>query len=132
MFLETAIGKLVASVAIIGIVAGVCFWRGHSAGWNGAINRDKAVVASCLQANGTLEAAVEQLKQANGAYADAAKVSDAKASKAHEEMQAQAQASAHALQAAKAKLNEVIHATPANVAAADQRVPVAVADRLRE
>lgn len=97
---------ILGAVFVSALCAGVGL-KLFNAGFDSATDHYKAVVAACMSANASQAQAIEQLKAANQAFADAAKAEDAKAAQAVAKSEADAKSNAEALAAAQARLHEI-------------------------
>lgn len=130
--LDTKLGHLLLGMVCVALAGAGMYWKGHNVGWDHATARYRAVVTACMAANAQDERVIEQLRQANDAYAQAAAVSKAELAQAAQVVASQHAASVAALSAAQARLNEAIHDHQDAAAWGNQRVPVSVADSLRQ
>jgi hypothetical protein len=130
--LDTKLGHLLLGLVCMALIGAGMYWKGHNRGWDAATTHYSAVVNSCLRANGTEEAAIEQLRQANAAYAQAAAVSHAEQEHAAQAVARQHAADVAALNAAQARLNHVMGSNPTVAAWGSTPVPGAVAGILRQ
>jgi hypothetical protein len=106
MQLHSMIMGLVAAV-MLGACGG--YIVAHHRAWNAATAHYSAVVNSCLSANATNAATINQLQAANDQWANAAKADAAKVAQAVKDADAAKTANAKALATAQAKLKQVIH-----------------------
>lgn len=128
----TRIYLLGGILATLALAFGMFGWRMHSRGWDAATAHYAEVVNSALAANAKDEAAIASLRAANDQFAEDAAAQAAQIAKAHAEMAEQAKVSASQLAAAQARLREVERENQANRTWAAGRVPVAVANSLRQ
>jgi len=125
--LDTKLGHLLLGLVCVALAGAGMYWRGHNAGWDHATARYRAVVTACMAANAQDERVIEQLRQANDAYAQAAKVSQAAQEHAAAVVAAQHKASIAALTSTQTQLDRAIHDHPDAATWAAGRVPASVA-----
>lgn len=130
--LDTWLGRAAACLVAVALASGLSYWSGHRHGWAAATAHYKSVVQACMAANAQDTHTIDQLRQANQAYADAAKAQQAAADAAVAALQRQHDADAAKLADAQHRLDEAIHATPDAARWGAEHVPAAVADQLRD
>jgi len=130
--LDTKLGHLLLGLVCVALAGASMYWKGHNAGWDHATARYKSVVTACMAANAQDERVIEQLRQANESYAQAAKVSQAEQERAAQVVASQHAASVAALKSTQNRLDKAIHDHPDAATWGAERVPAAVADQLRQ
>lgn len=130
--LDTKLGHLLLGLVCVALAGAGMYWKGHNVGWDHATARYKAVVTACMAANAQDERVIEQLRQANESYAQAAAVSQAEQEHAPQVVAAQRAAGVAALKSAQNRLDKAIHDHPDAATWGAERVPAAVADQLRQ
>jgi hypothetical protein len=128
--LGTKTGHALIALALMLMAGGLCYWRGHSRGWDSATAHYTTVVNFALAANQRNERTIGELQAANKQWADAAKANAAKLAQAIAQVDAAKAADAKALAAAQAKLHEVEHAQGDAHAWSVTPVPPGVLDAL--
>ena len=73
--LDTKLGHMLIGVLCILIAGAGMYWRGHSKGWDSAVEHDKAVVSACMAANAKDEQTIRKLQASNALWVGAAKAS---------------------------------------------------------
>lgn len=130
--LDTKLGHLLLGLLCILIAGAGMYWRGHSKGWDAAVERDKAVVSACMAANERDAQTIRNLEAANQEFMDVAKADAAKLSRAVADVAAMKASGDKALAESQRRLQEVERENQSNRLWADGRVPAAVANSMRE
>jgi hypothetical protein len=129
--LDSKLGHLLLGLVCMALIGAGMYWKGHNKGWDSATAHYSAVVNSCLSANATNAATINQLQAANDQWANAAKADAAKVAQAVKDADAAKTANAKALAAAQATLTRVIHEHQDARVWASQPIPADVLDGLR-
>ena len=130
--LDTKLGHLLLGLVCVALAGAGMYWKGHNVGRDHATAHYKVVVTACMAANAQDERVIQQLRQANESYAQAAEVSKAELEQAPQVVAAQHAASIAALNAAQKRLDKAIHDHPDAATWGGTHVPAAVADQLRQ